>query len=114
MKKRVFSGIQPTGNIHIGNYLGSIRPWVTSQTEFDNMFCVADLHAITIPQEPRTLKSKIREVAGLLFAAGIDSKLSAVFVQSHMRAHAELAWILDCCIPLGWMQRMTQFKQKSP
>jgi tryptophanyl-tRNA synthetase len=114
MKKRVFSGIQPTGNIHIGNYLGAIRPWVTSQAEFDNMFCVADLHAITIPQEPRTLKSKIREVAGLLFAAGIDPKLSAVFVQSHMRAHAELAWILDCCIPLGWMQRMTQFKQKSP
>jgi tryptophanyl-tRNA synthetase len=114
MKKRVFSGIQPTGNIHIGNYLGAIRPWVTSQAEFDNMFCVADLHAITIPQEPRTLKSKIREVAGLLFAAGIDPKLSAVFVQSHMRAHAELAWILDCCIPLSWMQRMTQFKQKSP
>ena len=114
MKKRVFSGIQPTGNIHIGNYLGAIRPWVTSQAEFDNMFCVADLHAITIPQEPRTLKSKIREVAGLLFAAGIDPKLSAVFIQSHMRAHAELAWILDCCIPLGWMQRMTQFKQKSP
>jgi tryptophanyl-tRNA synthetase len=74
MKKRVFSGIQPTGNIHIGNYLGAIRPWVTSQAEFDNMFCVADLHAITTPQEPRTLKSKIREVAGLLFAAGIDPR----------------------------------------
>lgn len=113
MKKRVFSGIQPTGNIHIGNYLAAIRHWVASQAEFDNIFCIVDLHAITIPQRPQVLKAKIREVAGLLFAAGIDPKLSAVFVQSHIGAHAELAWILNCFIPMGWMYRMTQFKEKS-
>ena len=113
MKKRVFSGIQPSGNIHIGNYLGAIRHWVASQAELENIFCIVDLHAITIPQEPKILKSKIREVAGILFAAGIDPKLSAVFVQSHISAHSELAWILNCFIPMGWMQRMTQFKEKS-
>lgn len=113
MKKRVFSGIQPTGNIHIGNYLGAIRYWVASQAEFRNVFCIVDLHAITIPQDPRVLKAKTREVAGLLFAAGIDPKLSAVFVQSHISAHAELAWILNCFTPMGWMHRMTQFKEKS-
>ncbi len=113
MKKRVFSGIQPSGNIHIGNYLGAIRHWVASQVELENIFCIVDLHAITIPQEPKILKSKIREVAGILFAAGIDPKLSAVFVQSHISAHAELAWILNCFMPMGWMQRMTQFKEKS-
>ncbi len=113
MKKRVFSGIQPTGNIHIGNYLGAIRYWVASQAEFDNIFCVVDLHAITVPQDPRALKAKTREVAALLLAAGIDPKLSALFVQSHVSAHAELAWILNCFIPMGWMQRMTQFKEKS-
>ncbi|MFQ6074792.1 MAG: hypothetical protein ACE5Z5_01475 [Candidatus Bathyarchaeia archaeon] len=113
MKKRVFSGIQPTGNIHIGNYLAAIRRWVASQAEFDNIFCIVDLHAITIPQDPQVLKAKIREVAGLLFAAGIDPNLSVVFVQSHISAHAELAWILNCFIPMGWMYRMTQFKEKS-
>ena len=113
MKKRVFSGIQPTGNIHIGNYLGAIQHWVASQTEFDSVFCIVDLHAITVPQDPEILKSKIREVTGLLFAAGIDPKLSAVFVQSHIGAHAELTWILNCFIPMGWMKRMTQFKEKS-
>jgi len=112
MKKRVFSGIQPTGNIHIGNYLAAIQHWVASQAEFDNIFCIVDLHAITVPQEPKILKSKIGEVAGLLFAAGIDPKLSAVFVQSHIGAHAELAWVLNCFMPMGWMQRMTQFKEK--
>ncbi len=112
MKKRVFSGIQPTGNIHIGNYLAAIKYWVASQTEFDSIFCIVDLHAITLPQEPNVLKSKIREVAGLLFAAGIDPKLSKVFIQSHIGAHAELTWILNCFTPMGWMQRMTQFKQK--
>lgn len=113
MKKRVLSGIQPTGNIHIGNYLGAIKHWITSQAEFDNIFCIVDLHAITVPQDPGILKSKIRELAGLLFAAGIDRKLSHVFVQSHISAHAELTWILNCFIPMGWMQRMTQFKEKS-
>lgn len=113
MKKRVFSGIQPTGNIHIGNYLAATKHWVASQAEFDNIFCIVDLHAITVPQDPQALKAKIREVVGLLFAAGIDPNLSAVFVQSHLGVHAELAWILNCFIPMGWMYRMTQFKEKS-
>jgi tryptophanyl-tRNA synthetase len=112
-KKRVFSGIQPTGNIHIGNYLGAIRQWVAAQAEFDDIFCIVDLHAITVPQDPHALKSKIRELAGLLFAAGLDPQLSALFIQSHVSAHAELAWILNCFTPMGWLQRMTQFKEKS-
>ena len=112
-KKRAFSGIQPTGDIHIGNYLAAIKQWVASQAEYDNIFCIVDLHAITVPQDPKILKAKIREVSGLLFAAGIDPKLSAVFVQSQVGAHAELAWILNCFIPMGWMQRMTQFKEKA-
>jgi tryptophanyl-tRNA synthetase len=113
MRKRVFSGIQPTGNIHIGNYLGAVKHWVGSQAEFENIFCIVDLHSITIPQNPQVLKSKIRELAGLLFAAGIDPLVSALFVQSQISAHAELAWILNCFTPMGWMQRMTQFKEKS-
>ena len=113
MKKRVFSGIQPTGNIHIGNYLAAIRQWVACQADYDSVFCIVDLHAITVFQEPGVLKAKIREVAGLLFAAGIDPEESALFVQSHISAHAELTWILNCFIPMGWMQRMTQFKEKS-
>jgi len=113
MKERIFSGVQPTGNIHIGNYLAAIRQWAVSQAEYDNTICIVDLHAITIPQAPQILRAKIREVAGLLFAAGIDPDRSAVFIQSHIGAHAELAWILNCFIPMGWMQRMTQFKEKS-
>ena len=113
MKKRVFSGIQPTGDIHIGNYLGAIQHWVASQSELDSIFCIVDLHAITVPQDSKTLKSKTREVAGLLLAAGIDPKISALFVQSHISAHAELTWILNCFIPIGWMKRMTQYKEKS-
>ena len=112
-RKRVFSGIQPTGNIHIGNYLGAIRHWVKLQAECACIYCVVDLHAITIPQDPMALKAKIREVAGLLMASGIDPQKSAIFVQSHISAHAELAWILNCMTPVGWMQRMTQFKEKS-
>ncbi|MBL7125607.1 MAG: tryptophan--tRNA ligase [Dehalococcoidales bacterium] len=113
MKKRVFSGIQPTGELHIGNYLGAIQHWVKIQHEYDGIFCVVDLHAITVPQEPRVLKAKIREVAGLLFATGIDPKVANVFVQSHVHEHSELTWILNCYIPMGWMRRMTQFKEKS-
>ena len=113
MKKRVFSGIQPTGNIHIGNYLGAIKHWVASQADLDNIFCIVDLHAITVPQDPEMLKAKTRELAGLLLAAGIDPEMSVLFVQSHISAHAELAWILNCFIPVGWMRRMTQFKEKS-
>ncbi len=113
MKKRVFSGIQPTGNIHIGNYLGAIKYWVSMQENYDNIFCIVDLHAITVPQDPGVLNVKIREVSGLLMAAGIDPERSIVFVQSHVSAHSELAWILNCFLPMGWMQRMTQFKEKS-
>lgn len=113
MKKRVFSGIQPTGNIHIGNYLGAIKYWVSMQEDYDNIFCIVDLHAITVPQDPKVLKAKIREVSGLLMAAGIDPERSILFVQSHVSAHSELAWLLNCFIPMGWMQRMTQFKEKS-
>lgn len=112
-KKRIFSGIQPTGNIHIGNYLGAVKNWVESQSEFDNIFCIVDLHAITIPHEAKVLKNKTRELAVLLLAAGIDPDKSALFTQSHVSEHSELAWILNCQIPLGWMERMTQFKEKS-
>jgi tryptophanyl-tRNA synthetase len=113
MKKRVFSGIQPTGEIHIGNYLGATRHWAARQDNFDNVFCVVDLHAITIPPDPAVLKRKIRELFALLIAIGIDPKRSILFVQSHVPAHSELAWILNCFIPMGWMERMTQFKEKS-
>jgi tryptophanyl-tRNA synthetase len=113
MKKRVFSGIQPTGGLHIGNYLGAIQHWVKIQHEYDSIYCVVDLHAITIPQDPKVLKANIREVAGLLFASGIDPKIASVFIQSHVHEHSELTWILNCYIPMGWMRRMTQFKEKS-
>jgi tryptophanyl-tRNA synthetase len=113
MKKRVFSGIQPTGNIHIGNYLGATKHWVANQDIYDSIFCIVDLHAITVPQDPIVLKAKIHEVTGLLLAAGIDTGKSIVFVQSHVSAHSELAWILNCFIPMGWMQRMTQYKEKA-
>jgi tryptophanyl-tRNA synthetase len=113
MKKRVFSGIQPTGSIHIGNYLAAIRKWVESQEEYTNFFSIVDLHAITVPQDPEGLKAKTREVAGILFAAGINPSLSAVFVQSQISAHAEMTWVLNCTIPMGWMLRMTQYKEKS-
>ena len=113
MKKRVFSGIQPTGDIHIGNYLAAIKNWVKMQDNCDNIFCIVDLHAITVAQDPKVLQAKIRETSGLLFAAGIDPVRSTVFVQSNISAHSELAWILNCFIPMGWMQRMTQFKDKS-
>jgi len=113
MKKRVFSGIQPTGDIHIGNYLAAIKHWVTMQDSYDCIFCIVDMHAITVPQDPKVLKAKIREVSGLLLAAGIDHERSIIFIQSHVSAHTEMAWILNCFIPMGWMQRMTQFKEKT-
>lgn len=113
MKKKVFSGIQPTGNLHIGNYLGAVKRWVDSQKDYDNIFCIVDLHAITVPQDSKVLRGKTRELAGLLLAAGINQEESALFVQSHIGAHSEMAWILNCFIPMGWMKRMTQFKDKS-
>ena len=113
MKPRVLSGIQPTGNLHIGNLIGAIRHWVTGQDETDSFFCIVDLHAITVQQEPLVLRAKTREVAGLLLAAGLDPKRCTLFVQSHVAAHAELAWVLNCFTPYGWLGRMTQFKEKS-
>lgn len=112
-KQRIFSGIQATGSLHLGNYLGAIRNWVKMQFEYDNYFCVVDLHTITVPQDPQILRANIREVAGLLFAAGIAEENSVVFIQSHVKAHSELAWLLNCITPMGWLQRMTQFKEKS-
>lgn len=112
-RKRVLSGIQPSGNLTIGNYLGALQQWVAEQHHFDSYFCVVDLHAITIPQDPEALRAKTREVAALYIASGIDPELATVFVQSHVAAHSELAWILTCLTPLGWLNRMTQFKDKS-
>ena len=113
MKKRVFSGIQPTGEIHIGRYVGAVRNWVEMQDGYDNIICVVDLHAITVQQDPALLKERIRKFTGLLLAAGIDPDRTILFIQSNVSAHAELAWILNCFIPIGWAQRMTQYKEKS-
>jgi len=112
-KKRVFSGIQPSGSLHIGNYLGAIKNWVENQDENDNIFCIVDLHAITVSQDPKILKEKIRETVSLLLACGIDPKKSTLFIQSQVSAHSELAWILNCFTPMGWMEKMTQYKEKT-
>jgi tryptophanyl-tRNA synthetase len=111
--KRVFSGIQPSGNLHLGNYLGAIRRWVEGQGEKENFICVVDLHAITVWQDPEDLRRQTRELAAHLLAAGIDPRRTTLFVQSHVRAHAEGSWLLSCVTPLGWLQRMTQFKDKA-
>jgi tryptophanyl-tRNA synthetase len=112
-RTRVFSGIQPSGSLHIGNYLGALRQWVARQADKENFFCIVDLHAITLPQDPEVLRRTTREVAALYLAAGIDPQQSTIFVQSHVRAHAECCWIFNCVTPLGWLERMTQFKSKS-
>lgn len=112
-KHRVFSGVQPTGNIHIGNYLGAIRNWVNAQTEFDNIFCIVDLHAITLPIDPKELQTNTRKLAALYLACGLDTRYCKLFVQSHVHQHAELSWILNCFTPMGWLNRMTQFKSKA-
>jgi tryptophanyl-tRNA synthetase len=112
-KKRVLSGIQPSGNLTIGNYLGALKQWVAEQETYECYFCVVDLHAITIQQDPKQLREKTREVAALYIAAGLDPEKVTIFVQSHVTAHAELAWILTCLSPMGWLNRMTQFKDKA-
>lgn len=112
-KKRVFSGVQPTGNIHIGNYLGAIRNWAANQAEYDNIFCIVDLHAITLPIDPKELHSNTRKLAALYLACGLDTRYCKLFIQSHVRQHAELSWILECFTPMGWLNRMTQFKAKA-
>jgi len=111
--KRIFSGVQPTGNLHLGNYLGAIRNWVRLQDEYDCIFCVVDLHAITMWQDPKDLRANTREVAAAMIAAGVDPKRNIIFNQSQVSAHAELAWIFNCVARLGWLDRMTQFKEKA-
>ncbi|MCC6590026.1 MAG: tryptophan--tRNA ligase [Bryobacterales bacterium] len=113
MKQRVFSGVQPSGHLHIGNYLGAIKNFVKLQHDYECIFCVVDLHAITVYQDPAELKAKILEIAALFLAAGIDPKIASLIVQSDVAAHAELAWMLTCVTPIGWLQRMTQFKAKA-
>lgn len=115
MGKMIFSGIQPSGNLHIGNYLGAIKQWVEMQAnpDYELLFCIVDLHAITVPQDPKILCQKIREVAALYIACGIDPKKSRIFVQSENPNHSYLTWIFDCITPMGWMERMTQYKDKS-
>jgi tryptophanyl-tRNA synthetase len=112
-KPVVFSGIQPTGTIHIGNYYGAVRRWAAEQDQFFNIFCLVDLHAITLPQDPAVLREKILETGAILLAAGIDPKRSALFVQSDLPEHAELAWLLNCIASMGQLNRMTQYKEKS-
>ena len=112
-KKRVFSGVQPTGNIHLGNYLGAIRNWVETQAEYDNIFCIVDLHAITVPIDPKELHENTRKLAALYLACGLDTRYCKLFVQSHVHEHAEASWIMECFTPLGWLNRMTQFKAKA-
>jgi len=114
-KQRVFSGVQPTGKLHIGNYVGAIKQWADNQDAFDNIFCVVDLHAITIPEnvDPKGFRAKSLEIAALYLACGIDPAKSTVFLQSHVPEHSQLAWLLNCVTPLGWLYRMTQFKAKA-
>ncbi|MGB0562216.1 MAG: tryptophan--tRNA ligase [Spirulinaceae cyanobacterium] len=112
-KKRVLSGVQPTGDLHLGNYLGAIRNWVTAQTDYDNYFCVVDLHAITVPHDPQQLAENSWAIAALYLACGIDLAHSTIFIQSHISAHSELAWLLNCVTPLNWLERMIQFKEKA-
>lgn len=113
MKARVFSGVQPSGNLHIGNYLGALKSWVKIQYDYESIFCIVDLHAVTVYQPPAELRAKIAEVAALFLAAGIDPAHSSIVVQSSVHAHAELAWLLTCVTPVGWLERMTQYKAKS-
>lgn len=113
MKARVFSGVQPSGQLHIGNYLGALKNWAEIQDRYESIFCIVDLHAVTVYQEPEELLAKIRETAALFIAAGIDPEQSSIIVQSSISGHAELAWLLTCVTPVGWLQRMTQFKAKA-
>lgn len=112
-KRRVLSGIQPSGDVQLGNYLGAIKGWVSGQADKTNFFCIVDLHAITTFQDPEELRSQTRSLAATLFASGLDPDQCTVFIQSHVSAHAEACWILNCVTPIGWLQRMTQFKEKA-
>jgi tryptophanyl-tRNA synthetase len=111
--KRIFSGAQPTGNVHLGNYLGALRNWVALQTEYESFFCIVNLHAITVPQDPKVLAKKSRELARIYLAVGIDPNVSTVFIQSDVPEHTELTWMLNGITRMGELQRMTQFKDKA-
>src|ERR1700686_891961 len=113
MKARIFSGVQPSGNLHIGNYLGALKNWVEIQEDYESIFGIVDLHAVTVYQEPAELRSKILETAALFLACGIDPKQSTIVVQSSVPEHSELAWMLTCVTPVGWLERMTQYKAKA-
>ena len=115
MEKKIFSGVQPTGNLHLGNYLGAIKNFVKLNNDSENncVFCVVDLHAITVSQDPKELKNNIRETVASFLASGIDPKKSIIFNQSQVSAHSETAWILSCVARMGWLNRMTQFKEKA-
>ena len=113
MKKRIFSGAQPTGELHIGNYLGALRNWVALQDEYESFYCIVNLHAITLPQDPKVLRQKTLDLARIYLAAGIDPEKSTVFIQSDVPQHAELAWTLSCQARMGELERMTQYKEKA-
>ena len=116
-KQRVFSGVQPTGNLHLGNYLGAIRNWIEIQDrykdEYENYFCIVDLHAITVPQDPKKLAANTYHLAAIYLACGLDLNYSTMFVQSHVSAHSELTWLLNCITPLNWLEDMIQYKEKA-
>jgi len=111
--QRIFSGIQPTGNLHLGNYLGAIKNWVSLQNDIPSIFSIVDLHAITVPQDPVKLRASIHEVTAAIIASGVDVKSSILFNQSSVKEHTELAWIFNCVCRIGWLNRMTQFKEKA-
>jgi tryptophanyl-tRNA synthetase len=113
MKKRIFSGAQPTGELHIGNYLGALKNWVALQEEYESFYCIVNLHAITLPQDPKTLRKKTLDLARIYLAAGIDPERSTIFIQSDVPEHVELTWILSCIARMGELERMTQFKDKA-
>ncbi len=112
-RQRVFSGIQPSGNLHLGNYLGALKNWVAIQDDYENYFCIVDLHAITVPQDPKVLRQKIREVAAIYLGSGLDPEKCVIFRQSKVSGHAELCWLLNCVARFGELSRMTQFKDKT-
>ena len=111
--RRVFSGIQPSGDMQLGNYLGAIKQWVQRQRERVNYFCIVDLHALTVQQDPETLVRQTRSLAAIFLASGLDPRACTLFVQSHVSAHAEACWLLNCVTPIGWLERMTQYKDKA-
>ncbi|KAH7523559.1 hypothetical protein FEM48_Zijuj06G0024900 [Ziziphus jujuba var. spinosa] len=113
VKKRIVSGVQPTGSVHLGNYLGAIKNWVSLQNTYDTLFFIVDLHAITLPYDAQKLSKATRDTAAIYLACGVDTSKASVFLQSHVRAHVELMWLLSCVTPVGWLNRMIQFKEKS-